>query len=1581
MIFKKITNFGLIIGIIALSITNSFSQNTIRISYDVDPLYDMPGGILESTTGNYVFGGGLLIGGITEIDPTGLVNWSEGFSEATTIFSDIVNVGTGYLVAGSSSNRLLLMETSSTGTMVWGKKYNTSADSESAAQVKRLGNGDYIIAGSVTGYDPDGAGPLPKHDSATLYIVKTNSIGTVLWDKIILPTAFDNDHYFTDVAEVSGGYVFVGSVSEGIANDNIDAIIMKTDVNGNILWTRTLGSGGVDDAFESINPLASGELLISGFIDEDLLMLRVDANGNDTWSSTYDDPDLVKIDVTQGFNAFETNDGYYACVGTYIDVITFVNGVNGNFPMIGTFLIKVNPSDESVVFQKFYQNGLSSLMPDGIQTSDNGYLITMMAQEIAPLSGFNYHVIKTDPNGDVGTNCDLATINLTNSGFSSSFTTITPSAYSGTTESVFTPILNTPTPAVGAICCSVDNPTTASASPSTVCAGQPITISASGSAPGVTYNIYDAATGGTQVGTAGTPFVPTQGTYYVEAASSLGCTSVSRIAVTVTIVPIPTVTGSASPATICTGETSTLTASGATTYTWSPATGLSATTGTNVTFTGSASTTYTITGTTSGCSSTGTVAVTVNAPPVAVITGPATACDNEMITLDASTSTASTYTWSNGATTPSITVLANTGYSVTVGIAGCTVTDAATHPITVNTSPAASISGTDVCSGSAVTLTATGGSSYVWLAGGSTGSTLSVSPTTATTYDVEATAANGCKDTAQFTVNVNALPTVVANTTNATVCTGDQITLTGSGAVSYTWNNGVTDNSAFTPTSTTYTVTGTDANGCQNTDAVAITVNALPTITVTGTTTICNGSNSTLTASGASTYTWSPATGLSATTGAVVTASPTSAITYTVAGIDANGCANSTTIPMLVNALPTVVANASPNSIVCAGDQITLSGSGANTYTWDNGVTDNTAFTPTSITYTVTGTDANGCQNTDAIAITVNALPTINVAGTSTICEGDNSVLTASGANTYSWSPATGLSATTGAVVTASPTANITYTVTGTDANSCVNSTTVAVSVNALPTVSANVSPSSTVCTGSSVTLTGSGASTYSWDNLVVDGVAFTPAVGSVLYTVTGTDGNNCSNTDTITVNVVAPPVANINGSANGTVTACSNETTTLTITPAGGTYLWSTGATTQSIDVMPNTTTVYNATVTIGSCSDATNYTVTVNTAPTGAVSGTGNNLVCTGTNDTLTASGGSTYLWNTTETTPSIVVTPTAATTYTVVVYDANLCTDTLTYNVSVNPLPTISITGIDTICSGTSTTLSGNGGISYIWSTAETTQSISVSPTLNATYSVTGTDANGCQNTDQVSIVVMAPPSAGVTGDTVTCTGQAVVLTAAGGNNYVWSTGESTGQVSVSPGTTTTYTVVAYVGSCADTATYTVNVTLPPNVTIGADTSIIIGQSFTLNATGADQYSWITPNDGIDASELNTSNPTASPQETITYCVVGEQFGCLDTACINVEVRIDCGDIFVPNAFSPNGDNNNDCLKVYSNCLETMVFRIYARWGEMVFETTDIDGCWDGTYKGQALNTATFAFVLEYTLIDGTSDVLKGNVSLIK
>ena len=283
------------------------------------------------------------------------------------------------------------------------------------------------------------------------------------------------------------------------------------------------------------------------------------------------------------------------------------------------------------------------------------------------------------------------------------------------------------------------------------------------------------------------------------------------------------------------------------------------------------------------------------------------------------------------------------------------------------------------------------------------------------------------------TVTVNPNTTITTQPTGYSVCAGGtstalSVVATGTGSVTYQWYSNTTNsnsggtligsatNASYSPSVSTagtyyYYVEAISSCSSATSNAVTVTVNPLPIVTVTSTPSsgaVCIGDNATLNGSGASSYTWSGGI----TNGTAF--APTTTTTYTVTGTDGNGCVNTATKSITVNALPTVTATSTPSSgAVCIGDNATLNGSGASSYTWSGGITNGTAFAPTTTTsYTVTGPDANGCVNTAAKSITVNALPTAAaiIASDNKVMEGSTLNLTAAAsggtaAYTYTWVP------------------------------------------------------------------------------------------------------------------------------------------------------------------------------------------------------------------------------------------------------------------------------------------------------------------------------------------------------------------------------------------------------------------------------------------------------------------------------------------------------------------------------------------------------------------------------------------------
>ena len=191
------------------------------------------------------------------------------------------------------------------------------------------------------------------------------------------------------------------------------------------------------------------------------------------------------------------------------------------------------------------------------------------------------------------------------------------------------------------------------------------------------------------------------------------------------------------------------------------------------------------------------------------------------------------------------------------------------------------------------------------------------------------------------------------------------------------------------------------------------------------------------------------------------------------------------------------------------------------------------------------------------------------------------------------------------------------------------------------------------------------------------------------------------------------------------------------------------------------------------------------------------------------------------------------------------------------------------------------------------------------------------------------------------------------------------------------TITYTIS---GTCGDAQSIQIEVTPTPTVTTIADTTITAGTSIDLITVGSGgNYTW-APSTWLDCDDCQ--NPISTPEDPITYIVTLEENGCIATTQVTIGVIYDPV-IFVPNIFSPNGDNNNDILFVRGNAIKNLTFIVYDRWGEKVFESTSLEDGWDGTFRGKKMNPAVFVYYVEYTFKGNNeqSQILKGDVTLIR
>ena len=731
------------------------------------------------------------------------------------------------------------------------------------------------------------------------------------------------------------------------------------------------------------------------------------------------------------------------------------------------------------------------------------------------------------------------------------------------------------------------------------------------------------------------------------------------------------------------------------------------------------------------------------------------------------------FTASNGSAAPVVATITVTPH-ITNGGQNCDG-PSKTFTITVDPLPVATAtpSSQEICSGETTNIALSGnilGTTFSWSvaaspagsitgASAASGSLIAQTLTNTTASDATLTYSvtpenNGCYGTpVTVVITVKPKPVLSGTLTPTAICSGSTFNYTPTSltsGTSFTWTRAaVAGNPAssgngniseiLTTTATvdiTYVYTLT-ANGCTNTQNVTVTVSGFPTITVSPSpATICLGTGTTLTASGANTYTWSPATGLSSTTGATVTASPLVNTTYTVTGNNITGCSNTTTVDVTVLPKPTVTV--SPDIAICNGSSTTLTASGAVTYVWSPTTNLSPASGPTvtanpttTRTYTVTGTDANGCTNTATVTVTVNPKPVITITPVSaTICAGNSTTLTASGADTYSWSPATGLSSTTGASVVANPAVTTTYTASGTDANGCIGTKTVTVTVIQLAT--ATIGGTTAVClngTSPAITFIGNGS---------VKPYTFTYSINGGADLSVTTTGSNSSVTVTAPTSAVGTFTYNLTQITSGGANPCPNPVT---------------GSAVVTVKPLPTASIAGGATVCKGSISPP----VITFTGADGTEPYTFTYKINGGVNKQVTSSGGP----NATVNAPTNV---TGTFIYELVsVKDAGVggCTNNAvsgTATVVISPLPNASISGVNEVCKDAPSpdlTFTGsvgtapfifnytvNGGpIQTVTSVGNTaTVSAPTTTTGNIIYRITGvSDANSCVNPAIVTYTV--------------------------------------------------------------------------------------------------------------------------------------------------------------------------------------------------------------------------------------------------
>lgn len=1095
-----------------------------------------------------------------------------------------------------------------------------------------------------------------------------------------------------------------------------------------------------------------------------------------------------------------------------------------------------------------------------------------------------------------------------------------------------------------------------SATSSTICQGASTTITASGSTGGtISYNFYDQNTGGALIGSSPLTVSPSSTTtYYLEVINSTGCTSSwNRTPVTITVDLTPTpATVSISNDTICQGMSTTITASGSTGGTIS----------------------YNFYDQNTGGTLLGSSPLTV------------------------SPSSSTTY------------------YLEVINSQGCTSSATRTPvSITVNPTPTAAsvtITNDTICAGDATTITAsgsTGGSINYNFYDQSSGGTLlgtsplTVTPSTTTTYFLEVINSNGCTSSSSrtpVTITVNPSPSSATVTaSNDTICQGDQTTLTASGATGGTVTYQFYDQSAggtllgsspltVTPvTTTTYYLEVSNTAGCGTAGArtpVTITVNPTPTsptVTVSNDT-ICQGAQTTIAASGSTGGTvnynfYDQSSGGTLLGTSPFSVSPSNTTTYYLEVINTNGCTSSpsrTPVTITVNPTPTPPTVTTTNDTICQGDQTTITASGSTGGTISYNFYDQSSggnllgASPLSVTPTTTTTyyleviNTNGCMSSamrTPVTIAVNPTPTPATVTVSndTICQGDQTTITATGStggtisyDFYDQSAGGNLLGTS--PLTVSPSNTTTYYLEVVNSNGCFSSATrtpVTVTVNPTPTAATVSVSNDTVCQGDQTTITAS-------------------------------------------------------GSTGGTISYDFYDQST------GGTLL---GA--SPLTVSPSSTTTYYLelinTVGCTSTPSRTPVTITVNPTPSLPTVMVSNDTICQGDQTTITASGstGGTISYNFYDQptggsmlgSSPLSVTPSNTTIYYLEVINSNGCMSSSSrtpVTVTVNPTPTPATVSVsnDTICDGQQTILSATGSTGgtvnynfYDQSTGGTllgTSPFTVSPSSTTTYYLEVINTDGCLSSstrEPIMITVNPTPSDPTASNATICSGNSASLTASSTSGSIeWHDNSSatnllyTGTSFVTPilQSSTSYWIQTvspqgcYNAGGPQQVTVTVDLTPQVTLSVSPSSSIVTGQSVTITATpsGYDFYDFIINNQSVQSGSESeyTSSLFVNGDQVIVKVTDGN---CNSTSADTLVLEVKP----LPNAFTPNGDGKNDRF------IKGLDVTILNRWGQQLYRGTD---GWDGTFEGKSVTPGTYFYVIRLKDEAGDEKVVQGPLTLI-
>ena len=789
-----------------------------------------------------------------------------------------------------------------------------------------------------------------------------------------------------------------------------------------------------------------------------------------------------------------------------------------------------------------------------------------------------------------------------------------------------------------------------------------------------------------------------------------------------------------------------------------------------------------------------------------------------------------------------------------------------------------------LCPGETVTLSAPANMyEYVWSNGAHT---RTINVTTAGTYTVTVYDYRGCSATASKNITGGVAYNILfAITAPNGLCEGSSYSIhaydsTFQSVWDISWATGEVGPFVFPTTSGTFVTTFLDQYGCPTVDSITVQLQPIaPVPNITGATAVCTGDSvqlcATYTDNGSGPYTFSWNAG--AFTGACIYALGG---TYSVSITNRFGCDTAGTGSHTITTNPAPDPNIQPqdSTFICPGANTTLTAAaGFSSYLWSTNATTSVITVNTAGTYSVSVTDGIGCSGSESVTVYsgINYNPVFVLDTTNGFCEGTSIQISVHDSlfrpvSSYLWS-------TGGTNTSITVSASNTYTVTLTDANGCTSSKSVNIQMHPVaPPV--NISGSTNVCAGSTVTLcasftsNNSGPYSYNWNNGAFNDSCIN--VGAGTYTLVLTNSQGCSHTSTVhTVTNHALPVPNIQPAGN--IFVCNGADTTLCATAGFASYLWSNGITTNCITVQAGN---YSVSVTDAfGCTGTDAVTISNRIAPVPNIQPSGNIFVCNGADTMLCATAGfANYLWSNGITTNCITV---SAGNYSVSVTDAFGCagTDAVTISDRTAPVPNIQPSGTILVCPGGDTTVCAlTGFASYLWSNGTTTNCITL---LAGNYSVVVTDAFGCTGSDAVTISnrIAPVPNIQPSGTILVCTGSDTLVCAdAGFANYQWSDGSTVNCIAASLGVYSVTVTDAF--GCTGFQSVTVNNHPVPDAhIIPARTVLVCTGNDTLVCAdaGFNNYLWTTGN-----------TTTCITVSSGTYFVtVTDGFGCqgIDSATV--------------------------------------------------------------------------------------------------